>query len=180
MTWLEAGEHRQSKVHKEISVKKVMVAVFWDAKGIIHCEFVPEGRSVNAVLYHDMLRRLREAVRRKHPDIWRNCCTQFWLQHDGAPVHRSRLVIDFCANNNMKLVLHPPYSPDITLSDFFLFTRLKRNMRGICYCDLDVLRQTIDHNLGNIPAHEFAHAMQDSWRKRLLRCVVTDGDYFED
>ncbi len=179
-TWLASGEEHHSKVRKELSVRKVMVAVFWDAQGIIHREFVPRGDTMDSPMYRQILRNLRESVRRKRPALWRNRRTQFWLQHDGAGPHRAQIMLDYYRDNNIQLVPHPPYSPDITPLDFFLFARLKRHMRGRRFQDLDILRQTIDQELGSIPQAEFTHAMEESWRKRLNKCVLKRGDYFED
>ena len=44
-------------------------------------------------MYTDILRRLREAVRRKRPEKWRTK-NRFPL-HDNAPAHRSVSVKDF-------------------------------------------------------------------------------------
>ena len=55
-------------------------------------------------MYTDILRRLRDAVRRNLPEIWR---TSIWfLLHDNAPAHRSVYVKDFLTKNYvMKLEL---------------------------------------------------------------------------
>ncbi len=77
-TWLEVGEARHSKVRQERALKKVMLTVFWDAQGIIHYEFLPQGRGgINAQYYLSVLRRFREAVRRKRRNLWRNRAHQF-------------------------------------------------------------------------------------------------------
>jgi transposase len=66
--------------------------------------------TVNKEKYNDILRRLRDVVRRKRPE---NRRTNLWfLLHDYAPTHRSVLVKDFLAKNNMTALEHPPYSPD--------------------------------------------------------------------
>jgi len=65
---------------------------------------------VNKEMYNDILRRLSDVVRRKRPENWR---TNVWfLLHHNAPAHRSVLVKDFLAKNNVTTLEHPPYSPD--------------------------------------------------------------------
>ena len=49
---------------------KVMLVVFFDWKVIVRHEFVPRGQMVNKQLYQDVLARLRDAVRRKRPEMW--------------------------------------------------------------------------------------------------------------
>jgi len=61
-----------------------------DIRGIAHMEFVPPGRTVNGKVYCESLRRLRENVRRKRPEMWKN--GNWLLHHDNAPAHTSLLV----------------------------------------------------------------------------------------
>ena len=106
---------------------KTMLICFFDQEGIVHREFVPPGMTVNADFYCDVLRRLRENVRRKRPQKWKN--QNLIIHHDNVPAHRSFKVSQFLAKNNMTVILHPPYSPDLALCDFFLFLKLKLRIR---------------------------------------------------
>jgi transposase len=74
-------------------------------------------------MYIDILRRIRDADRRKRPEKWRN--NSWFFLHDNAPAHRSLLVKDFLAKNNVTTLEHPPYSPDLALAYFCLSPRLK-------------------------------------------------------
>jgi len=42
-----------------------MLQTFFDIRGIVHYEFVPNGQAVNQVYYSEVLERLREKVRWK-------------------------------------------------------------------------------------------------------------------
>ena len=84
-----------------------MLICFFDQKGIVHKEFVPPGQAVNAAVYVEVLRRLRENVRRKRPDQWQN--NTWLLHHDNASAHTALLTRRFLTDNNMSVVLHPPY-----------------------------------------------------------------------
>ena len=42
---------------------------FFDIKGIVHKEFVSTGQTVNCEFYCEVLRRLREKVRRRRPQL---------------------------------------------------------------------------------------------------------------
>ena len=70
-----------------------MLVCFFDQEGIVHREFVPPGTTVNADFYCDVLRRLRENVRRRRPQKWRN--QNLIIHHDNAPAHRSFKVLQF-------------------------------------------------------------------------------------
>jgi hypothetical protein len=41
-----------------------------DIRGIVHYEFVPTGQTVNQGYYLEVLKRLREKVRRNDPNVW--------------------------------------------------------------------------------------------------------------
>jgi len=69
----------------------------------------------------DLLRRLRDAVRRKCPEKWRTI--GWFLLHDNAPAHRPVSVKDFLTKNNVTTLEPPPYFPDLAAADFYLFSR---------------------------------------------------------
>ena len=59
----------------------------------MHKEFVLPGKTVNGKLYCKVLRRLRENVRSKWPEMWKN--RDWLLHHDNAPAHTSLIVREF-------------------------------------------------------------------------------------
>jgi transposase len=78
--------------------------------------------------YYSVLRRLREDIRRKRPELWR---AGNWLLHDdNAPSHRALAAREFLAHNNVTTFPHPPYSPDLAPCDFFLFPKMKLLLKG--------------------------------------------------
>jgi hypothetical protein len=70
-------------------------------------------------MYIDILHRLRDAVRRKHPEKWRT--NSLLLLDNNDPANRSVLVKDFLANNSAITLEHLQYSPGLTQADFYLF-----------------------------------------------------------
>ncbi|KAJ4428812.1 hypothetical protein ANN_25805 [Periplaneta americana] len=108
--WKTSNSPRPKKARQVRSNVKTMLIYFFDVNGIVHKEFVPPGQTVNQHFYLDVLRRLRESVRRKLYEMWRN--GNWLLHHDNAPAHTALTVRQFLTNN-MVLVPHPPYSPDL-------------------------------------------------------------------
>ncbi|UYV69510.1 hypothetical protein LAZ67_6003859 [Cordylochernes scorpioides] len=105
---------------------KTMIIVFFDIRGIVHCEFVPQGQTVNSVFYLEVLRRLKRRISRVRTDIK----DTVKLHHDNATSHTAFIITNFLARSNTPLIPDPPYSPDLAPCDFFLFPRLKREMKG--------------------------------------------------
>ncbi|XP_069669499.1 organic solute transporter alpha-like protein [Periplaneta americana] len=67
-----------------------MLEVFFDIQGLVNFEFIPKGRTVSKETHVPILRRLRDAVRRKRPNLWQG---QNWvLHHDNTLAYRSLLV----------------------------------------------------------------------------------------
>ena len=62
---------------------------------------------------------------------------------DIAPVHNSILVTDYLTKMGIKTVPHPPYSPDLAPSDFWLFPKLKEKLRGCCYETIDEMKEAV-------------------------------------
>jgi hypothetical protein len=88
---------------------------YW--RGIAHHEFVPRGETVNKEFYLKVMKRLREAVRRKRPEAWTN---KTWMLHlDNAPAHASLLIREFLAKQERIVMPQPPNSPDSIPADFF-------------------------------------------------------------
>src|SRR5215469_3422364 len=113
----ENPRHDQKKARQSRSNVKVMLIVFFDWKGIVHHEFVARGETVNKEFYLKVMKRLREAVRRKRPEAWTN--KTWMLHHDNAPAHASLLIREFLAKQEKIVVPQPPYSPDLSPADFF-------------------------------------------------------------
>jgi len=81
------------KTRQVCSNMKSMLIIFFDSQGIVHKEFVPPGQTVNRNFYCEVLRRMRENVRRKWPEMWKN--GDWLLHHDNVPEHTSLLVREF-------------------------------------------------------------------------------------
>jgi len=49
--------------------------------------------------------------------MWKNA--SWILHHDNAPAHNALSVKRYLAKNNIPVMEHPPYSPDLAPCDFF-------------------------------------------------------------
>ena len=52
-----------------LSANKVMATVFWDARSVIHIDYVQKGRAINGEHYTNLLDRFNEDLK-KNDRIW--------------------------------------------------------------------------------------------------------------
>ena len=128
--WMRKGSPRPKKSTDE-SIKVQGDVFFFDWKGIAHHEFVPRGQMVNKQFYQDVLARLRDAVRRKRPELWEN--KTWMLHHDNAPAHASLPISSYLAKHLTTVVPHPPYSLNLAPADFSFFPNLKPLRKDVVF-----------------------------------------------
>ena len=114
------------KARMSKSKVKSMLICFFDSQGIVHTVFVPQGQTVNQFYYREVIERLRKRVVRVRPSIANN----WLLHHDNAPCHMAISVIEFLAKKGIPVVPQPPYSPDLSPCNFFLFPKLTIYLKG--------------------------------------------------
>jgi len=107
-----------------------MMIVFSPNIGVIvHMDWVPESQTINQVYYKEILTNLREWVRRRRPEMWKNGS---WVLHqDNAPAHNALSVKTFLTKHKITVLEHPLYSPGLAPCDFFFISKdqvcVKRN-----------------------------------------------------
>jgi hypothetical protein len=77
---------------------KTMLITFFDIKCIAHFEFLPQGQTVTWVYYVEILKQLREAVRKERPELWPN---DWFLHRDNAAAHKTPSVKQFWPKNGL-------------------------------------------------------------------------------
>ncbi len=175
--WLSPKEPRPTKCQQECSIRKCILVVFFDKDGIIHHEFIPNGRGIGKVLYQEILVRFREALWRKRPHLWHD--PDGWaLLQDGAPAHTANTTLHFLNYHSIQLLPHPPYSPDLNPCDYWIFNRIKLPLRGMRLPTLDDLHDSEEKTIKAIEVQEFWSAMEHL-PEQMRKCVATSGDYFE-
>ena len=132
--------------------------------------------TVNQVYYLEVLKRLREKVRRKRPELFAN--NSWILHHDNAPAHMTLPVREFLATKQITVLEHPAYSPDLAPSDFFLFPKIKVILKGRHFDDIDDIRSNTTAALKVIPQNQFQNCFE-GWTRRWNWSIASQGEYFE-
>jgi len=142
----------------------------------VHKEFVPLGQTVNGKFYCEVLRRMRENVRCKRPEMWKN--GDWLLHHDNAPAHTLLVVREFLTKNNMTTVPHPAYSPDLALCDFYVFPKMKLRLKGWHFVSIKEIPAESQQVLNMLTPTDFNECFQ-KWQIGWDCCIQAQGDNFE-
>ena len=175
MQWLQPGEPPPKKFKIGPSRGKVMATVFWDAKGILLCDYLVDQKTITGEYYANLIRKLRVAIREKRRGMLRRSVL---LHQDNAPVHKSRIAMNAIATAGFEILIHPPYSPDMAPSDYHLFPKLKSYLRGRQFsCDSEAISST--NAWFEAQSEEMFKSGVLLLEKRCQKCINVDGDYIE-
>ena len=179
--WVEVGELPPQKAVRQHAQTKTMCTVFFDFQGVIYCEFLEKNATIDSDCYIQTLCRLKEQIRRKRPFLWQKDPEgnrSFLLHQDNVPVHTSVLTLAKFGEWGINLLAHPPYSLDLAPCDFHLFPKLKEQLRGRRFRNVEAVQAETRRILAAFPADFYEQAIADlvtRWKK----CCAVDGDYFE-
>lgn len=173
--WCEAGSSAPKRVRVQKSAKKVMASVFWDAKGILLVDYLQTGKTINSEYYRKLLDQLDAKIREKRPGLTKK---KIIFHQDNAPAHKSVLTMAKINELKYDLLEHPPYSPDLAPSDFWLFSHLKKFMRGKHFSSNDEVIAAVDEYFADLPENHYRngiHKLEERWNK----CIELLGEYTE-
>ena len=108
-------------------LEKFSSRFFWNQDGILLIDYFPKDQTTNAEYYSSLLVQLKDILKVKR----RGKFTKGVLfLHDNALAHRALATQKELAYPGFQCLDHPPYSPDLTPSDYHLFPGLKKQLKG--------------------------------------------------
>ena len=136
-------------------------------------KMVKEDRKVTSRLIADtlgtpktvVLRILREDLKK------RKLCSRFVL-------HSAAIIRQFLTQKQVATLNHPPYSPDLSPPDYFLFPKVKLQLKGARFDTIEEIQKAVTDQLNKIPAEDFSNAMK-KLETRANLCITSNGFYFE-
>jgi len=149
---------------------KTMLIIFFDSQGVVHKEFVPEGKIVNADFYKGVMDGLRKRIQQVRPPPF--CARDFFFLHDNVPAHIAASVCQFFTPKNVTTLYHPTYSPDLSPPDYFLFPKFKMKLKGLHFADVAEIQEAVTDELKEIQKEEFSAAFQKLY-DRAKDCIYT-------
>ena len=108
-------------------------------------DYFEQGSTINGAYYAGKLKGLdKEIARKRRRQNYSRCSA---LQ-DNGPAHTSQVAMTTATECEFELISHPPYSPDMAPSDFYLFPKLKSHLRGTQYGSNEGVIETVNEYLG--------------------------------
>lgn len=155
---------------------KTMIVVFWNVHGPLVIEAVPCGASATGEYFkNEIIAKLCASKAFKEA---KKAGKKFWVHMDNAPIHRAATVTQEMERMGLHRAPHPPYSPDLAPSDFYLFGALKSRIRGIEFRDSEAIKEWIVDAFERIPPDELRRVFR-LWMWRLQACAELGGHYVE-
>ena len=134
-----------------------MASVFWDAHGIIYIDYLEKGKYINGDYYIELLVRLKDETQ-KNDRTWRGKKSSF-IKTNCFP--------------------HPPYSPDLAPSDYWLFADLKKMLQGKRIgSNEEVIAETEAYFEAKDKSF-YKHGIE-KLGKRWNDCIALEGDYIHE
>ena len=160
-----------------IQIQKIMITVIWGVNGIYLIDALPEKASFNSSYF---ISNIITPLKLKKKSIWSESDKRkIWLHLDNCRVHNSVESLKETEAAGFKRTPHPPYSPDIAPSDFFLFGYTKQELKGHCFTDRHELFEAICEIIYKI-SKEKREEVFDAWMRRCEYVINHKGEYYHE
>ncbi|GFV40866.1 histone-lysine N-methyltransferase SETMAR [Trichonephila clavipes] len=146
--WKHASSPPPKKFRAVKSAGKELLTVFFDVQGPLLVELLEHRKSINSDVYCETLRHLRRSIKNKRPELITEGVVLF---RDNARPHVSRVTQMELEKFKWETLDHPPYSPDMSHCDFYVFDPLKKHQKGKCFNSDDVLKDTVKDWISSQP-----------------------------
>jgi len=158
-SWSKRGEPPSTTPKAGLHPKKVMLCIWWNWKGIVYYELLPNNETIDSDKYCSQLDKLKVEITKKCPELINRKGVVF--HHDNARPHTSLQTRQKLLALGWDVLPHPPYSPDIAPSDYHLFRSLQNSINGSNFASLELLKNYLDSF--------FAEKPQDFYERGILK-----------
>jgi histone-lysine N-methyltransferase SETMAR len=154
--------------------EKVMITVCFSSQGLQLIHLLPPKSTMTATVFiRDILRELEKVfITKALPEG-----TPHFVHYDNARAHVCKMTSQFLLTSTLERMPHPPYSPDISLCDFYLFGYLKHYLGGMSFENPILLKNHIVAMMKGISAATYTNVFKN-WIERIDFVIESGGKYF--
>ncbi|CAH2013080.1 unnamed protein product [Acanthoscelides obtectus] len=163
--WVFQGAEKPTKVIRSRSLSKKMVATFMSKAGHIATIPLNEQRTVTADWYTTIcLPRVITELRKINPE------RSIIIHQDNASSHAAQKIRQYLTEENVELLDHPPYGPDLSPNDFFTLPKIKNRLRGQSFQSPEEAVDAFKNSVLDLPANEWNKCFKN-WFERMQMCI---------
>lgn len=174
--WLDANEKPKQMPKAPLHPKKVMITVWWSMAGLIHYNFLNAGETITAVKYSEQIDIMHQKLSQMQPALVNRKGPI--LLHDNARPHVSRIVANKLAELKYEVLPHPPYSPDLSPTDYHFFRHLDQFLRDKKFTNQEQVKNDIESFIETQEPIFFKNGI-NKLVSRWQKCVEHNGAYFD-
>lgn len=78
--------------------------------------------------------------------------------------------MEYLETQSVKLMGHPAYSPDLSPCDFWLFLKIKEQLRGKDFQDFSELQGALEEQMNSLQKEDFYQCFEQ-WFERMNKCI---------
>ncbi|CAK9804076.1 Histone-lysine N-methyltransferase SETMAR [Anthophora quadrimaculata] len=175
--WLSPNDPVPQTPKLKMTPKKILFCVWWTSRGVVHHEYLKVGQTLTVNLYSEKLQKVQEKLKQKQPSLVNRRGILF-LQDNARPRTAASLrekIMQF----GWELLPHPPYSPDLSPTNYHLFLSLDNHMRGKKFINDTAIKEEVSQFLNSKDSQFYANGifkLPSRW-KSVVDCK---GAYFNE
>jgi len=126
--WLNKDEAPKHMSKSQINQRKVLLTVWWGVHGIIKYFLLPTNKAITAQTYCQYIQEMHEKLKIQCPVLIN--CKDTILLHNNTRPHAPRMTVMKLNELDYEILYHPPYSPDLSPTNFHFFKHLDHFISG--------------------------------------------------
>lgn len=174
--WLDRDEKPKHFPKPNLHQKKVMVTVWWYKAGMIHYSFLKPNETINSDKYCSEIDQMNTKLKQLCPRLVNKQGPI--LLHDNAKPHTSLTTKKKLFDLNYEVIAHPPYSPDLSPTDFHFFKHLDNFLTNKQFKKQDDIENAFVEFLASKNSDFYLNGINmlvPRWQK----CIEAKGAYFD-
>jgi histone-lysine N-methyltransferase SETMAR len=165
------------RTRQTIGAKRTMITIFFTAHQLILLGVLSKGSKFNQHYFIDSvfpdLQMENLNSRRRIPH------GTFWVNMDNSICHNGSKVVSKFDKHHIARLPHPPYSPDLSPCDFWLFGMLKGILNGRGFHSYDEIEEAFTMAWNDLTFDEVQSAFHN-WMNRLRWVIENGGEYITE
>jgi histone-lysine N-methyltransferase SETMAR len=85
--------------------------------------------------------------------------------------------MEYLEAQRVKLMGHPAYSSDLSSCDFWLFLKIKEQLRGKNFQDIIEIHAAVQEQMNGLRKEDF-YQCYEQWFERMNKCISAQGQLF--